>query len=82
MAVLGILSSCRTTETYIIVGQEEVVFYDTIVFPEMHIHTLDSNCQMCHTQCFWLEEWKCDYTDTITIEIIEKRKIRNARIKR
>ena len=73
--ILGIslsLFSCKTTECYYIDGTEMLVIDDTLVFPSFHEHIEDDNC---NKYCFYLEEQKYHFTDTIEVEIIKCKKI-------
>jgi hypothetical protein len=65
LAVLFILSSCKTV--YVYKGSEKMVVNDTINVPGHHYHYGDS-------ACIYIEPWEIHYTDTLIIEIWKTRK--------
>ena len=66
------MTSCTVTESYYLTGKtEKIIVNDTIILPATHIHYEDIDCDKF---CIYIEEWVCDYTDTLYVEVIKRKK--------
>ncbi len=70
--LITILFSCKTTECYYVDGTETIVINDTLEFESFHRHIEDDSC---NHYCFYIEESKFIYTDTIEVEVIKCKKV-------